>query len=131
MSTIHSDLQEFLAAAAVVGPGTQAINRAAVTPAGNAARSSPLGAMVETTGVNFSLYSRDASGIDLFFDDNRGWNCGVEGPTDDPAIERLRNRQAKTFFDRHDALLGLPMLVMGDEVRRTQGGKNNAYCQDN
>jgi glycogen operon protein len=63
-------------------------------------------------------------------DDNRSWNCGVEGPTDDPAIDRLRNRQAKNFLTVNMLALGVPMLLMGDEVRRTQHGNNNAYCQD-
>ena len=64
-------------------------------------------------------------------DDNRSWNCGVEGPTDDPAIESLRNRQVKNFLTVTLLSLGLPMILMGDEVRRTQHGNNNAYCQDN
>jgi glycogen operon protein len=64
-------------------------------------------------------------------DDNRSWNCGAEGPTDDPAIESLRNRQVKNFFATTLLSLGMPMFVMGDEVRRTQLGNNNAYCQDN
>jgi isoamylase len=63
--------------------------------------------------------------------DNRSWNCGVEGPTDDPAVERLRNRQVKNFLSVTMLSLGLPMILMGDEVRRTQQGNNNAYCQDN
>jgi isoamylase len=63
--------------------------------------------------------------------DNRSWNCGVEGPTDDPEIEQLRDQQVKNFFAITLASLGTPMLLMGDEVRRTQGGNNNAYCQDN
>lgn len=63
--------------------------------------------------------------------DNRSWNCGVEGPTDDPAIEAMRNRQAKNFLTITLLSLGTPMLLMGDEVRRTQRGNNNAYCQDN
>jgi isoamylase len=63
--------------------------------------------------------------------DNRSWNCGVEGQTDDPAIERLRNRQAKNFLTITMLSLGVPMFVMGDEVRRTQFGNNNGYCQDN
>jgi glycogen operon protein len=63
--------------------------------------------------------------------DNRSWNCGVEGPTADPAIEQLRNRQAKNFLTIMMLSLGVPMFVMGDEVRRTQFGNNNAYCQDN
>jgi isoamylase len=63
--------------------------------------------------------------------DNRSWNGGVEGPTDDPAIERLRNRQVKNFLTVTLLSLGLPMISMGDEVRRAQQGNNNAYCQDN
>jgi glycogen operon protein len=63
--------------------------------------------------------------------DNRSWNCGHEGPTDELAIEELRNRQVKNFLTVTMMSLGVPMIVMGDEVRRTQGGNNNAYCQDN
>jgi glycogen operon protein len=63
--------------------------------------------------------------------DNRSWNCGAEGPTDDPAIERLRNRQVKNFLATNLLSLGLPMLLMGDEMRQTQRGNNNAYCHDN
>jgi glycogen operon protein len=63
-------------------------------------------------------------------DDNRSWNCGVEGPTDDPSIEGLRNRQVKNFLAATLLSLGVPMILMGDEVRRTQGGNNNAYCHD-
>jgi glycogen operon protein len=64
-------------------------------------------------------------------DDNRSWNCGIEGPGNDPGIEKLRNRQVKNFFTVTLLSLGLPMFPMGDEVRRTQQGNNNAYCQDN
>lgn len=64
-------------------------------------------------------------------DDNRSWNCGVEGPTTDPDIERLRNRQVKNFLALTLLSLGTPMVLMGDEMRRSQGGNNNAYCQDN
>jgi isoamylase len=64
-------------------------------------------------------------------DANLSWNCGVEGPTDDPAIERLRQRQVKNFLAITLLAVGTPMLLMGDEVRRTQRGNNNAYCQDN
>jgi len=64
-------------------------------------------------------------------DDNRSWNCGVEGPTDDAAIEKLRNRQVKNFLTVTLLSIGMPMILMGDEVRRTQRGNNNAYCQDN
>jgi glycogen operon protein len=63
-------------------------------------------------------------------DDNRSWNCGVEGPTDDPQIEALRNRQVKNFLTVTFLSLGVPMILMGDEMRRTQHGNNNAYCRD-
>ncbi len=63
--------------------------------------------------------------------DNRSWNCGVEGPTDDPMVEKLRNRQVKNYLTVTMLSLGVPMILMGDEVRHTQGGNNNAYCQDN
>ena len=63
-------------------------------------------------------------------DDNLSWNCGAEGPTDDPVIEALRNRQVKNFLTLEMLAAGTPMLLMGDEVRRTQQGNNNAYCQD-
>jgi glycogen operon protein len=64
-------------------------------------------------------------------DDNRSWNCGVEGPTDDHAIEKLRDRQIKNLLAVTLLSLGVPMLLMGDEARRSQRGNNNAYCQDN
>jgi isoamylase len=63
--------------------------------------------------------------------DNRSWNCGVEGPTDDSAVEKLRNRQVKNFLAVTILSAGVPMFLMGDESRRTQYGNNNAYCQDN
>ena len=63
--------------------------------------------------------------------DNFSWNCGVEGPTDDPIVETLRNRQVKNFFTLLLTAVGAPLIQMGDEVRRTQQGNNNAYCQDN
>jgi glycogen operon protein len=61
---------------------------------------------------------------------NLSWNCGVEGPTEDPAIEALRNRQIKNYFAIQLMAMGTPMLLMGDEARRTQKGNNNAYCHD-
>ena len=64
-------------------------------------------------------------------DDNRSWNCGAEGPTGDPEVEKLRNRQVKNFLTVTVLSLGVPMILMGDEVRHTQAGNNNAYCQDN
>jgi isoamylase len=63
--------------------------------------------------------------------DNRSWNCGVEGPSGDRAIEKLRNRQVKNYLAVTLLSLGVPMILMGDEVRHTQGGNNNAFCQDN
>jgi glycogen operon protein len=64
-------------------------------------------------------------------DDNRSWNCGVEGPSDDVEVEKLRNRQVKNFMAATLLSIGMPMMGMGDEMRRTQRGNNNAYCQDN
>ena len=62
---------------------------------------------------------------------NRSWNCGVEGPTDDPEITVLRRRQQRNLLATLLLSQGVPMVLMGDEVGRTQGGNNNAYCQDN
>lgn len=62
---------------------------------------------------------------------NMSWNCGVEGETDDPFVNALRLRQIKNFLTLTFIAQGTPMLLMGDEVRRTQKGNNNAYCQDN
>jgi isoamylase len=62
---------------------------------------------------------------------NFSWNCGMEGPADNPAIEALRLRQIRNFLAILFASQGTPMLLMGDEVRRTQHGNNNAYCHDN
>ncbi|MEJ2537262.1 MAG: glycogen debranching protein GlgX, partial [Calditrichia bacterium] len=64
-------------------------------------------------------------------DENYSWNCGVEGPAEDPTIENLRLKQIKNFLTILFVSQGTPMLLMGDEVRRTQKGNNNAYCQDN
>jgi len=64
-------------------------------------------------------------------DNNLSWNCGVEGPSEDETVERLRRRQVKNFIVPLLTSLGTPMLLMGDEMRRTQRGNNNAYCQDN
>ncbi|MDX2242208.1 MAG: glycogen debranching protein GlgX [Leptolyngbyaceae cyanobacterium bins.302] len=63
--------------------------------------------------------------------DNNSWNCGVEGETDDPAIEALRQKQIKNLLTTLLMSQGTPMLLMGDEVRRSQRGNNNAYCQNN
>jgi glycogen operon protein len=64
-------------------------------------------------------------------DDNRSWNCGAEGPTDDPAIIALRARQVRNFLVTLFSSQGVPMMLAGDELGRTQQGNNNAYCQDN
>jgi glycogen operon protein len=83
--------------------------------------------------VSFERKHNEANGEDNRdgANDNRSWNCGVEGPSADPEIERLRTRQVKNFLTVTLLSLGLPMFLMGDEVRRTQEGNNNAYCQDN
>jgi glycogen operon protein len=62
---------------------------------------------------------------------NLSWNCGVEGPTDDPAVRALRARQTRNFLATLMFSQGVPMMTAGDEIGRTQGGNNNAYCQDN
>jgi glycogen operon protein len=64
-------------------------------------------------------------------DDNRSWNCGVEGPTDDPQINALRARQQRNFLTTLLLSQGVPMVLGGDEWGRTQNGNNNAWCQDN
>jgi glycogen operon protein len=63
--------------------------------------------------------------------DNRSWNCGVEGPTDDPNVNALRGRQQRNFLTTLLLSIGVPMICGGDEIGRTQNGNNNAYCQDN
>jgi isoamylase len=70
-------------------------------------------------------YNRDGT------DDDRAWNCGAEGPTDDPAVNELRARQVRNFLVTLFCSQGVPMLLAGDEMSRTQRGNNNAYCQDN
>ncbi|HSI33245.1 MAG: glycogen debranching protein GlgX [Phycisphaerae bacterium] len=62
--------------------------------------------------------------------DNFSWNCGLEGPTHHPAIDSVRNRQVKNLLASTFLSVGVPMILMGDEVRRTQKGNNNAYCHD-
>jgi isoamylase len=64
-------------------------------------------------------------------DDNRSWNCGVEGATDDPEVLALRGRQSRALLSTLLLSLGVPLILGGDELGRTQGGNNNAYCQDN
>jgi glycogen operon protein len=64
-------------------------------------------------------------------DDNRSWNCGVEGDTDDPSVRGLRSRQQRNFLATLFLSQGVPMICHGDELGRTQRGNNNGYCQDN
>jgi glycogen operon protein len=64
-------------------------------------------------------------------DDNRSWNCGIEGPTDDADVLELRRRQRRNLLATLLLSQGVPMVLHGDELGRTQGGNNNAYCQDN
>ena len=64
-------------------------------------------------------------------DDNRSWNCGVEGETADPDINALRSRQSRALLTTLVLSFGVPLLLGGDEIGRTQQGNNNAYCQDN
>jgi len=64
-------------------------------------------------------------------DDNRSWNCGFEGPTDDPEINALRERQKRNLLTTVFLSQGVPMISHGDEIGRTQHGNNNVYCQDN
>jgi glycogen operon protein len=83
--------------------------------------------------VSYNSKHNEANGEDNRdgANDNRSWNCGVEGPADDREVEKLRNRQVKNFLTVTMLSVGMPMFLMGDEVRRTQHGNNNAYCQDN
>jgi len=83
--------------------------------------------------VSYSVKHNEANGESNRdgTDDNRSWNCGVEGPASDVAVEALRERQIRNFLTCTMISLGMPMIAMGDEVRRTQGGNNNPYCQDN
>src|SRR5262249_40028851 len=82
--------------------------------------------------VTYSRKHNEANGEDGRdgTDDDRSWDCGVEGPSDDPAIENLRARQVRNLLTLTLLSVGVPMLQLGDEVRRTQGGNNNGYCHD-
>jgi isoamylase len=83
--------------------------------------------------VSYDAKHNEANGEDNRdgTDDNRSWNCGVEGPTDDPSVTALRARQSRALLSTLLLSFGLPLLLGGDEIGRTQGGNNNAYCQDN
>jgi glycogen operon protein len=83
--------------------------------------------------VSYNRKHNEANGEDNRdgSDDNRSWNCGAEGPVEDPAIVRLRRRQQRNFLATLFVSQGVPMMTAGDEIGRTQHGNNNAYCQDN
>jgi isoamylase len=83
--------------------------------------------------VSYNEKHNDANGENNRDGDstNRSWNCGVEGPTDDPAIRALREQQKRNFLTTLMLSQGVPMILAGDELGRTQRGNNNAYCQDN
>jgi glycogen operon protein len=83
--------------------------------------------------VSYNEKHNEANGEDNKdgHDDNRSWNCGVEGPADDPEILALRERQRRNFLATLLVSQGTPMLLGGDELGRSQGGNNNAFCQDN
>jgi len=83
--------------------------------------------------VSYNSKHNEANGEDGHdgTDDNRSWNCGAEGPTDDVEILALREQQKRNFLTTLLVSQGVPMLLYGDEFGRSQGGNNNAYCQDN
>jgi glycogen operon protein len=83
--------------------------------------------------VSYNAKHNEANGEDNRdgSNDNQSWNCGAEGPTDDPAIVPLRQRQKRNFLTTLLVSQGVPMLLGGDELGQTQRGNNNAYCQDN
>jgi len=83
--------------------------------------------------VSYGAKHNEANGDDNRdgTDDNRSWNCGAEGPTDEASILALRARQKRNFLATLLLSQGVPMILGGDEIGRTQGGNNNAYCQDN
>ncbi|MBY5162471.1 glycogen debranching protein GlgX [Salsipaludibacter albus] len=83
--------------------------------------------------VAYERKHNEANGYDNTdgHDDNRSWNSGVEGPTDDPDVTALRQRRARNMLTMLLLSQGVPMLLGGDELGRTQGGNNNAFCQDN
>jgi len=83
--------------------------------------------------VSYNAKHNEANGEDNHdgTDDNRSWNCGAEGPTDDPEVNALRERQQRNFLTTLLLSQGVPMLLGGDELSRSQQGNNNAWCQDN
>ncbi len=87
--------------------------------------------LADTVAYNEKHNDANGEGNRDGHDHNRSWNCGVEGPTDDPDIRKLRERQKRNLLATLILSQGTPMLLAGDELGRTQKGNNNAYCQDN
>src|SRR5690606_2157072 len=81
--------------------------------------------------VTYHEPRNDANGEDSGESHNRSWNSGVEGPTDEPEVLALRARQVRNFLVTLLTSQGVPMILGGDELGRSQLGNNNAYCQDN
>ena len=87
--------------------------------------------LLDLVSYNHKHNERNGEGNRDGMDENLSWNCGAEGPTDDPQIRALRRRQARNLIATLLVSQGVPMLLGGDELLRTQGGNNNAWCQDN
>jgi glycogen operon protein len=87
--------------------------------------------LYDLTSYNDKHNWANGEGSNDGIDDNVSWNCGVEGVTSDPWINQLRERQVKNFAVIHMLSMGVPMIVAGDEFKRSQGGNNNTYCHDN
>ena len=107
--------------------------RAAGAPGPASTSSPPTTASRSNDTVSYNDKHNEANGEDNRdgHSDNRSWNCGAEGPTDDAEIEALRARQMRNMLATLLLSQGTPMLLAGDEFGRTQNGNNNAYCQDN
>lgn len=87
--------------------------------------------LMDVVSYNYKHNEDNGEGNRDGMDDNMSWNCGAEGPVDDADIIAFRKKQIKNFFTILMLSRGVPMILMGDEVGRTQNGNNNAYCQDN
>ncbi|AZI42467.1 glycogen debranching enzyme GlgX [Deinococcus psychrotolerans] len=85
----------------------------------------------DTVSYNEKHNDANQEGNNDGHNDNKSWNCGAEGPTEDPEVEALRSRQQRNMLATLILSQGTPMILGGDEMGRTQGGNNNAYCQDN
>ena len=103
----------------------------AVTPASTSSPRTTASRCATSCRTTRSTTRRTARTTATATDDNRSWNCGVEGPTDDPDVNALRAPQQRNFLATLLLVAGRPMLLGGDEIGRTQQGNNNAYCQDN